>query len=527
MLLRLLALTFFVGLLAGCGSGTRNAGTGLASTRSGSMRISVQWPVPAPTRLIPSASKSINVVVLGNDTANKGKILAQKLLSRPASGETSVNIVITVPIGKVNLTATAYPNADGTGAAQAQTQLHFEVKDSEQSIVSLTMDTTIKSIAISPATTNVILGGADISYVATAKDAAGAAVLTLPANLQWTVDNAAVATLTPVAGASVKLHAVKAGTVNISVKEAESGVVSAPLVVTVTVGVPVGPDTHILIADSGNHRVIGIDDFTGKNFTVLPASLYSAHDVAFDTAGRIYVADYPYQLRRYDNIQAKNPVTANPVTGASYIATDTDGHIYYRDDDLLINRVDDLTGAGRLSFGGINSHIFQGPQGIAIDAQKRIYVSDGVKNRVHRFDDISGAVDKFFGDGIFDLGGLNGGVGHNIAVDSGSRVYVADFNNKRIVRIDPGAFDDPLQANLAAFNVPANGANVFKPLGIAVDSGNSPHIYFTGIYQDAAGNTTDSAVYRMDDMSGANLTRYGTSGSGNGQVSYPVSISVR
>lgn len=529
-LLGLLAFTFCVGLLAGCGSGTRNAGPGLASTRSGSMRISVHWPVPAPTRLIPSASKSISVVVLGNDIANKGKVLTQKLLSRPASGETSTNIVITVPVGNVNLTATAYPNADGTGVAQAQTQLAFEVKDNEEATVFLTMATTIKSIAVTPATTSVTLGGADISYVATAKDADGAAVLTLPANLQWTVDNAAIATLTPVSGNSVKLHAVKAGTVNISVKETESGVSSAPMLLTVVPIAPVAGATSIIVADTGNHRVIGVDDITGKNFTVLGANFYSPQDTAFDGAGRIYVADYPVQLDRYDNILGKNPVVYKPASAASYLSVDSTGHIYYRDDNLSINRIDDVTGAGRLSFGGIGSGLFQAPQGIATDTQNRIYVADSIKNRVYRFDDMTGANPKFFGsDGTLhlDLGGLNGGVGHNIAVDLAGRVYIADFNNKRIVRIDPAAFDNPLTANLAAFNVPAAGTNVFKPLAVAVDGGTAPHIYFTGVYQDATGKTTDAAIFRMDDMSGTNLTRYGAFGSGTGQFSYPVSISVR
>jgi hypothetical protein len=531
-LLRLLVLNVCAGILVGCSSGARNAGPGLASdsstTRSGTVSISFRWPTPSSTRLVPAASKSIKVVVLGDETANRGTVLAQKVLSRPAAGETSVNVIFTVPVGNVKLMATAYPNADGTGVAQAQVQETFDVRENNTASITLTMAGTIKSIAITPATTSVTLGGADISYVATAKDAAGAAVLTLPANLQWTVDNAAVATLTPVSGNSVTLHAVKAGTVNISVKETESGVSSALMLLTIVSTAPPVGTTNIIVADTVNHRVIGVDDITGKNFTVLAAGLYSPQDTAFDSAARVYIADYPVQLDRFDNILGKNPVAYKPASAASYLSVDKTGRIYYRDDDLKINRIDDISGAGHISFGGPS--LFGGPQGIAIDSQNHIYVADSIKSRVYRYDDMTGANQKLFGsDGTLhlDLGGLNGGVGHNIAVDLGSRVYIADFNNKRIVRIDPAAFDDPLTANLAAFNVPASGTNVFKPLAVAVDSGTTPHIYFTGVYQDATGKTTDAAVFRMDDMQGTNLTRYGAFGSGTGQFSYPVSISVR
>ena len=100
----------FVLLLAGCGGGSN---TQLATTGGqGRATLTVTWP--ARTRLIPDASNSIAVVVKQGTT-----ISAQQTLARPAAGGTSTASFASLPTGTLSVTATAYPNADGTGVAQA------------------------------------------------------------------------------------------------------------------------------------------------------------------------------------------------------------------------------------------------------------------------------------------------------------------------------------------------------------------------------------------------------------------------
>ena len=530
--MRFLALLSGCVLLTGCGTGSKPAvsnSDAAAGGGRGALQVTIAWPPKSSnmTRLIPAAAQSIDIRIF-----QQGNEIAHSVAPRP--GDTFPNptiVLIKVPAGDLTETVAAFPSKDGTGVAQASATVRVTVvKDATQENT-VEMNSTIATLQVSSSATT-LATGKTATLTVTALDAANPPNIVLidPSQLAYTSADGAALTIAA-AGATATVTGVTAGSHKVNVTEKESGKTGSVTLTVAGVAPPPAADPHILVADTVNHRVIGVDDITGKNFTVLGANFYGPQDTAFDSAARIYVADYPIQLDRFDNILGKSPVAYKPASPASFIYIDKSGHIFYRDDDLKINRIDDISGAGHVSFGGIGTGIFQAPQGIDTDSQNRIYVADSIKNRVYRFDDMTGANQKFFGsDGTLhlDLGGLSGGTGHDLAVDLGNRVYIADFNNKRIVRIDPAAFDDPLTANLAAFNVPANGSgNVFKPLAVAVDSGTTPRIYFTGVYQDTTGKTTDAAIFRMDDMKGANLTRFGTFGSGVGQFSYPVSISVR
>jgi streptogramin lyase len=522
--LSLFAVAGCLGWLAGCGGGSQQT-TSAATSHRGAIRFTIAWPATT-TRLIPVGTRSVSIQVL--DAAQK--VVAQQTLTR-AEGESSKTVTLDVPEGDLQEIVNAYPNSatDATpGTALASATVAVHVNSGQTVSNTVTLQSTITHVQVAPTSASITVGGTGVVFTATALDAQGQVVATGPNVIDWSVDDATKATLTK-SGATATVVGTQAGTVKLTAHDTETNLASTPVVITIAAAASGTGDPHIIVGDSVNHRVIGVDDITGKNFTVLTASFYGVQDSVFDSAGRIYVADYPLRLVRFDNIRGANPIVYKPSSPAGYLHVDTSGHIYYRDDMGTINRIDDLSGTNHVSFGGFT--LFGGPQGIDTDSQNHIYVADSVNNRVYRFDDMTGANPKLFGsDGTLhlDLGGVNGGVGHDLAVDIAGRVYLADFNNHRIVRLDPAAFDDPSKANPATFAVAANAAgNAFKPLAVAVDKGTAIHIYFTGIYQDATGNTTDAAVFRMDDMTGTNLTRLGTFGSGNGQFSYPVSISVR
>ena len=92
-------------ILAGCGgSGGGSVASLPSSGGQGRATLTVQWPV-RPTRLIPSASNSISVIVKQGTT-----VFAQQTLARPAAGGTSTASFTTLPTGILSVTAAAYPS---------------------------------------------------------------------------------------------------------------------------------------------------------------------------------------------------------------------------------------------------------------------------------------------------------------------------------------------------------------------------------------------------------------------------------
>src|SRR5262245_38517419 len=102
--------------------------------------------------------------------------------------------------------------------------------------------------------------------------------------------------------------------------------------------------TIIVVADAGNGRIVQMDDFSGAGWTTFAyprvrTGVIAPTGVAVDSLGRIYAVN-----------------TA----------------------DNTISRMDDISGAGFVAFGRGGSGVgeFNGPFGIAIDAEDRIYVAD-------------------------------------------------------------------------------------------------------------------------------------------------------
>jgi DNA-binding beta-propeller fold protein YncE len=122
----------------------------------------------------------------------------------------------------------------------------------------------------------------------------------------------------------------------------------------------------IYVADSGNSRIVRINDMTGAGWTTFPdtgiSQLYFLRGIFVDAVGRIYVTD-----------------------GVS-----------------RIGRMDDMTGAGWTTLGsllggsGVNQ--FSGPKGIFVDATGKIYVADTDNQRIGRINDMTGAGWTTFGD---------------------------------------------------------------------------------------------------------------------------------
>jgi hypothetical protein len=167
------------------------------------------------TRQIPAGANSVRVTI----RSNKGNVLSERLLVRPSSSDVTTTETFELPATQLQVTAVAFPNADGTGTALAETATVAQVSDTQPTDLNLAMQSTIAQVKITPE--NIPFTGQPVLITATAYDADNNLVLT--DRWEWKNSNNKVITLQP-NGNKATLMAVGPGTAEISVTETESGV---------------------------------------------------------------------------------------------------------------------------------------------------------------------------------------------------------------------------------------------------------------------------------------------------------------
>lgn len=167
----------FVALLA-CGGG----GSGIVAAKNGKVSISVTWPTPS--RVIPVAAKSIGISIKNS----KGITVVSTFIAKPTTSWVSSDLAV----DSYTLTATAYPNSDATGTAQATGVTNFAPLESQTVPVSISMGSTVKSVTLSAATQSLKVSEA-VQVSATCKDAQGNLVLVHPSTLNWSSSQSTIA----------------------------------------------------------------------------------------------------------------------------------------------------------------------------------------------------------------------------------------------------------------------------------------------------------------------------------------------
>ena len=270
-------------------------------------------------------------------------------------------------------------------------------------------------------------------------------------------------------------------------------------------GVAVDSDGNIYVADTHNHRIRkitadgAVSTLAGSGAagfaegTGTAAHFHTPIDVAVDSAGNVYVADYHnHRIRK---------ITAGVVTtlAGTGVAGSANG--------------DPLTEAQ-----------FNAPVSLTVDSAGNVYVGDATYHRIRKITAVE--VTTLAG----STAGFEEGTGteaqfnqpRGVAVDTDGNVYVADYGNHRIRKITADGEVSTLAGTDTPGHMDATGTAAFfkYPLGVALDS--SGNVYVADYYNHRIRKIT--AAGEVSTIAGT-----GTKGSANGtsaQFNWPYDVAV-
>lgn len=216
----------------------------------------------------------------------------------------------------------------------------------------------------------------------------------------------------------------------------------------------------------------GIDGFTDGNGAV--AQFYGPEGATVDAQGNVYVADAGNSsIRKITPSGTVSTLAGNGtigfVNGSSTaarfdspvdVALDGQGNVYVADFGNHCVRkitpagmVSTLAGTGTAGFadGSATTAQFNGPNGLVVDGQGGLYVSDYDNNRIRKVmpngtvSTLAGTGQRGFADGPGSSAQLSGPEG--LALDGQGNLYVAEFAGQRIRKIAPNGMVSTLAGN--------------------------------------------------------------------------------
>jgi uncharacterized protein (TIGR03437 family) len=313
-------------------------------------------------------------------------------------------------------------------------------------------------------------------------------------------------------------------------------------------GIAVDGAGNLYIADSGNNRirkvsngvittVAGGGSALGDNGPAAGAQLDGPAGVAADTAGDLYIADAANNRVRKVSNGAITTVAGNgglgfsgdngPATSAQLaapggVAVDAAGNLYIA--DTANNRIRKVSNGAITTVAGGGSALGDNgpaasaqlvlPTGLAVDGAGNLYIADTGNNRIREVS--NGVITTVAGGGSGTLGDNGPAIGaelnnpNGIAVDAAGNLYIADTGNNGIRKVSGGVITSVagnLTAGYTGGSVPAAGAPLNQPSGVAVDGAGNLYIADTlnrrirkvsnGVIATIAGNGTQG--YSGDD----------------------------
>lgn len=244
-------------------------------------------------------------------------------------------------------------------------------------------------------------------------------------------------------------------------------------------GVAPDPAGNLYVADDNNNRIRKVDassglitTLTGNGFVgntgnggpAVNAVINSPHDVALDSAGNIFFADFGNnQVRRIDASTGIITKFAGTLSGG-------------------------FTGDGGPAVNASLNH----PSGLAFDSADNLFIADTSNNRIRRIDASTGIITTVAGggaggDGIPATSSRLFGPG-DVALDGAGNLFIADTSNHRIRRVDASTGIIATVAGTGTAGAlgeggPATSAQLNQPTDVEVDSAGNLYIADKSNYQ--------------------------------------------
>ncbi len=263
---------------------------------------------------------------------------------------------------------------------------------------------------------------------------------------------------------------------------------------------------NLYISEFGGHRVrkvspdgriatvagTGVAGFRGDGGAAVSAQLAFPAGLAVDRTGALYIADSQNQRVRK---MVPGGTIATVLGGSSgtrlltpmAVAPDLSGGLYVADSSAAVRAAAangawiNVAGTGVPGFSGdfgpARAAQLAAPRDLALDAMGNLYIADGVRIRQV---DLSGTMHTVAGDGYLQAIG-DGGPAVSaallqpsaIVLDAAGGLYIADTGTERVRKVQPSGVIVTVAGNgLAAAGgeqVPAPGAPLFSPMGVALD----------------------------------------------------------
>lgn len=192
------ALGAFTALAGGCGSlGSLDGTGGLAvpPSQTGRVSLTIQWPTRQVGPIaVPAGTESVKIEVSGSWTPPPSNPIV-RMVNNPGNANSTPVDIDGVPAGPIVVTVTAYSGANGTGTVLGVGTITATVTAGGTTLVSLTVSNAVSSVVVSPSSASVAVGDS-VQLTATAKNAAGEALMVSPNIITWATDNATAASVT-------------------------------------------------------------------------------------------------------------------------------------------------------------------------------------------------------------------------------------------------------------------------------------------------------------------------------------------